>query len=254
MALISLAILVWLMPKALDYFVYQNVAASQIGPLPAIPYVWLDAAHVVMSGSNVVQMTDRSGNSRHFVQATPALGPTITSGAGGINGFPAIQGDGATQWLYNTSPGWYPLQHTAFYVISTPNTSGVHCVAGDSPDGTPGSSSNVLLQGKFSPGFEIATSTDNIIVSPVVATPFMVSYTYDHTTMTGLNGYYNGTSAFTSVSANGQGQLGNAVLMAAGNQHFWDGKLVEYIMYSGVLSTGDRQTVESYLRTKYGTP
>lgn len=38
---------------------------------------WLDGDHIVTSGSNITQMTDRSGNSKHFVNNTAANLPTL---------------------------------------------------------------------------------------------------------------------------------------------------------------------------------
>jgi hypothetical protein len=34
----------------------------------------------------------------------------------------------------------------------------------------------------------------------------------------------------------------------------WDGDIAEVILYSDALSDADRQTIENYLRAKWGTP
>lgn len=62
-------------------------------PAKLSPEVWLDATQLGLSnGASVAEFTDVSGNGRHFVQATPSSQPTFLTS--GINGLPAVEGDG----------------------------------------------------------------------------------------------------------------------------------------------------------------
>jgi hypothetical protein len=62
--------------------------------------LWLDAADsstITLSGSNVSQWNDKSGNARHATQATSSLQPTLQSSA--YNGHAAVRSDGVDDFL-----------------------------------------------------------------------------------------------------------------------------------------------------------
>ena len=71
-----------------------------LAPVPGMTY-WLDAsdlASLTKGGDNKVsQWSDRSGNSRHFAQATATLQPLYVPDA--LGGKPAVRFDGADDQL-----------------------------------------------------------------------------------------------------------------------------------------------------------
>lgn len=72
---------------------------------------WWVRADSVLTATGVSQMTDLSGNARHFVQATGGAQPTLL--ASDINGQPAVRGDGIDDVLGTTwarvAPGTQPV-------------------------------------------------------------------------------------------------------------------------------------------------
>ena len=83
--------------------------------------LWLDAADastVTLNGSTVSQWRDKSGNSRHASQATPASQPTYA--ATGFNSKPTIQFDGVNDQLDLVQFAQASNQHI-FAVVDTTN-------------------------------------------------------------------------------------------------------------------------------------
>jgi hypothetical protein len=88
--------------------------------------------------------------------------------------------------------------------------------------------------------------------STTAATLGVVQLTGNSTTTLGL--WINGvartatTTVAATVQTTGSGSVGR---WTAGGKNF-NGDIAEIIVYSRALSTGEQQTVEQYLRAKYG--
>jgi hypothetical protein len=83
-----------------------------------------------------------------------------------------------------------------------------------------------------------------------------LSNTFDFSTnLDQLKTYYNGSvqSPISSIGRNNTSNFSNGTLyvgkVSLGLS--WDKDIVEVLIYNSVLSTSDRQLVESYLQTKY---
>lgn len=66
------------------------------------PTLWLDASDpttITATATAVSQWSDKSGNARHFVQATGANQPTLLTSFTGINGRSAVRFDGAASYM-----------------------------------------------------------------------------------------------------------------------------------------------------------
>jgi len=93
------------------------LAQDSFTPADIATELWLDAddaSTLTMSGSNVTQWDDKSGNARHFSQGTASLQPTT----GTVNGKTSILFDEVDeQRLENGSPVWDSGTHTVIEVF-----------------------------------------------------------------------------------------------------------------------------------------
>lgn len=225
---------------------------SKIGPITSIPYSWIDASHVTKDGSNRVSvMQDQSGHGRDFSQAT--LGSQPIWSANGINSLPVVTANGTSQYIYNTSPGWFPAASTIFMVLTydDANLNANHVWICDSVDATlPGPSASVMA---------FLTDADEYVVNTAGTTRGPA--TLDHAAHV-LTIEYNSTTTnvredgvqILTLPTSGYGQLGQVALLGGYANLPWNGKFPEMLWYNTTLSSGDRNAVELYLKNKYATP
>jgi hypothetical protein len=207
--------------------------------------LWLDAADtskLTLSGSNVTQWNDKSGNGRNATATTP---PTYNAARR------SVVFNGSTQFmsLPDGTLGTGSSNYSAFFVAST---------------NTPNSPQWVLVQGntvtsQFLGFFFWATQAlfhswwineygfNNVTAT---ATNIIAGYTYDGTTRLT---YANGTSSAANTPGIAKNTTSNDALIGkrlAGE--FLNGTISEIIFYTSILTTAQRQNVEGYLAWKWG--
>lgn len=224
-------------------------AASFIGPISTVPYVWLksDAASVIKDGSNLVsQLTDQSGNSRHFIQPTGGNQPTWTSS--GIGGVASIQG-AAGKFLYNTG-SWFPATSTIFMVIKYTNVDlnanevwiavnsditayqsnaafltnvGAWCInrSDTTNGGTLDNNGHVMV-------IEYNSAANTVVKQEATQVISVASAGFFNVMQMGIMGGY------ANASLN------------------WTGQFAELLLYDVALSASDKTTALNSLKTKYG--
>jgi hypothetical protein len=234
---------------------------SGFSPLLLSPFLWLDASDpstITTSGSSVSQWNDKSGNARNVTQATAASQPTLLTSA--QNGLNTIQFDGSNDWLARAATGFPTTgsRHMFAAVKYTGSASGYQHIAiwGNSTDTL--NSSWGLVTSRISTSYygrvHIWANPSN---SPLT-TQTLATNTWHE-----INASYNGAS--TTIYANGtQGETKSVTLTTLVNQNFvvgartfspaeyWTGEIGEIILYDYVLSTQQRQDIESYLKLKWG--
>lgn len=215
--------------------------------------LWLDAADastITESGGAVSQWDDKSGNARNAAQATEANRPTLL--ANGIGGKPSLQFDGVDDYLINAAAG-LPLGSSArsLFVVYRPLVlTGANSVVSQGEFNSTGQW--FALQFRQTPsgdpyfaGFNADLSSgDAITLDSKIA-----GVTYNGTNVIL---YKNGT--LKSSAARTLNTTGNtfSVGSSPGQAEFANGLIGEIVMTSSVLSTLDRQRVESYLAHKWG--
>lgn len=242
------------------------VASSyQSSGIPVSGYsLWLDAddatTFTFSSGSVVSQWNDKSGNAYHFAQATVANQPTRTTNA--QNGRAVVTFD--VDFLSNASLSWGGSNSTVFWVGKEDNTAGTGFqnlfTTGTGATGQwgYGIASNGL--GNYYGIFDIGQGSTSFNVFPTNTNADVMAFTsagVTGTTTVTCSAFKNGTAASanpltsltTTTSATGA-VLGSA---AAAVEPYY-GTVCEVIVYPSQLSTSDRNLVESYLKTKWGTP
>ena len=198
--------------------------------------VWLDGMDTTtftLSGANITQWADKSGNSRHgAATGTPQAGTTTT-------GKPAIVMDG-----------------TSYFSLSNAST-------------LSGGSTTIFLQASATAGpYSLLAMYANarVVLSAIYwnnSTNFSLSpYTFLNTN--GLLTIVENSASNCAVAFNGNA-IGTQTYQAATTSsqviigaHYtlnnnWIGNIQEVIMYNNALSLGQRQQVEAYLVNKWGT-
>lgn len=222
--------------------------------------LWLDGNDASVfsysSGTVVSEWRDKSANAYHFANATVAQQPSRSVTQNGKDGVRFNSGD----WIYNSSYNWSNSPFTAFIVMKYDTSNNNYA-------GIFGSDDNNGL------ALAVTITTDNFAIFKINSAP------YDYNLApTGSNAdvavwksagmssgsvsvdfYKNGTAASSTKSFTGGSPGPIAVLGASGLNAPNDPvpnntDVFEVVFYPSQLSDTDRNSVEAYLKTKWGTP
>lgn len=219
--------------------------------------LWLDAADssaLTLSGSSVASWIDKSGNGRSASQSTGTRRPLYQTNQ--QNGLPAIQWDGVDDNLSGSFP--YPSNGlvTFFVVYSVMVTTGdlrIWDIDGNyygnfgSPQGGLNADAIVWLGGASYPSTAFYTQ-----LAPTTGwRMYSVSFAGTSTLLwrNGVSLALNGSGANPTPTGTTY-TLGNNA--GGGNSGMFSGQMGEIVVYTGTLSTGQRQQVEGYLAWKWG--
>lgn len=230
-------------------------------PLTLTPFLWLDASDTssITAVSNAVsQWNDKSGNSRHVSQGTAAAQPRTGDLVNGRNALFFDGGDALTR-----SASGFPTTgaRTMFAVASYTGTASAyqHIAIWGNTQLTLNSSFalTTFLDGSSYRGrihFFMNNSSPMTTQTLQTAIPHQLTATYDGINTSQILG--NGVAGQTLTAALTTATDG---LFLVGDRTWqsgerWTGHICEVILYGRLLTTGERTTVENYLRTKWGTP
>jgi hypothetical protein len=225
--------------------------------------LWLDASDATTfsysSGSLVSQWNDKSGNGRNFTQATVGLQPTRNTNV--QNGLPALDFNG--DLLVNTTYNWGSSAST-FFIVAKENAGGTGYQV------ILGTGTGATGQWGYGIGANPPTDTNQLAIFNIGAG--LIKF---NSQMTGSNADvlafvtagYSGSTVVANLFFNGSTDTNNPVTSpstttatgavlgaAAGGIEGFISNICEVIIYPSQLSTGDRNLVEAYLKTKWGTP
>lgn len=209
-----------------------GVGAINITGPPVAGYnTWFHADSLgLANNASVVQLTDSSGNSNHFVQATSGKRGTYVSSK------PAVSFNGTSDW-YNTSGT--VLVGTMFAVFNHSDTGATFTDYRRIVNASPGWS------WYGASGASIYTIENNIDGSE-----FFINGV--NTTTAGTLSDYRVISVLLTTPSTNIVAVGDIVTVP--DVQLYAGNFCELILYPTRLSTPNRQSVESYLKTKWGTP
>jgi len=205
--------------------------------------LWLDAADsttVTLSGSNVTQWNDKSGNGYNATQGTAGQRPTYSNRGVYFNA-------AASNNMAISVP--YPNNFTMFLVASSTSVSGAYYLGrANSGGGGP-----TLIANFTGSSIEYFNVADRATFSTSPTSTFLISFTQQ---LGGrIVGFYNGASAFDIAQTNNVNPgvawstLGNSYLTTYNN--YITGFMYEMIIFNSILSTAQRQQVEGYLAWKW---
>jgi hypothetical protein len=190
----------------------------------------------------------KSGNGYNFTKAFSSS-PTISNlGTGTAPYFDANQA------LYNTTIP-FPKTYTIFSVANLTGLPPYHCYIMHAPY----NADNIIFFGAYVRDFatfagpvgswnDVNANSPTSTIASTSTTASLLCCTNDGTTLTP---YFNGTTLNTKVGTNASATgmfIGDTYLPG---QH-WRGAIAEFIVYNKVLTTTERQQVESYLAWKWG--
>lgn len=220
--------------------------------LPSL-YAWWDmsdSANVVLSGSNVSQLTDKSGNAHHATQATS--GNQFVKSAASINGLDSMV-DNAGHSSY-----------MAFTPLSSNASLSVIAVAKPTSSHTSPNVFGPAAGGAGSFGWASLTSTPSVVyeVSPTksfvnpwstsMSTQHMIAMVWNQVanTLAGWGDSANllpATTTGTAPSGLSFGQIG----YGSASGYTFTGNVCEIIVCAAALSSTDIANVYAYLKAKW---
>ena len=230
--------------------------------------LWLDAtsglydattggAAVTANGAYIARWEDRSGNGRHFSQATVNSRPTLATA--GLNSKATIFFDGTDDFLDATYSRPYAAQ-TLFLVVRMDSAKTQSGLFSESQSAASDQSLYLpAVAGTTSIGSTTDSSATRRSASAyTLATYYIATFTHSGAT---LANYLNGIAAVAESDSFPGGtynvaraRLGgrinsNGTNVAGANL---PGSIAEVIAYDRLLTTDERDTVHAYLSTKWG--
>lgn len=251
------------------------IASSRLTAAPVAGYVaWYDAADtstITASGGDVSQWNDKSTNGYHFTQATGAAQPK--TGTRTINSKNTLDFDGSSDFMsIASSTSYFNFIHsstgaTIFFVgeVDTISSYGTIFTNNNGGSSVPGVFYAVEQSASKIEHYLSGSSLNNVayILEGAITngTPFYTTAKFDGGNATAANrikqsmnggafvGSNTNTSAATSNNAGHDLHLGRQSTTAGS---YYNGKIAEIIIYSGILSGSDITANQSYLAAKWG--
>lgn len=226
---------------------------------------------VTTVGADVDQWADQSGNGRTLSAPAATNRPLLVASV--LNGYPAIRFDGVDNRLASAAFTSFPAKRGTCFVVIRPFFANIpqdKLVVG-TYDGVTADTWDVSVDREsLTPTFEMASASeghhwkisDEIggAHSYGVPTPTQDRYfqfSINRTSNTEYFGWYSGKKHRETANSNpmpATGQSGNLPLAVGGtvnDTNWYDGDIVEIIIYSRSLTDLERQYVERYLFKRY---
>jgi len=225
-----------------------TVNASSSTPPVAGYAAWYDASDtstITASSNAVSQWKDKSPNGYDLAQSNSANRPVTNADT--LNGHNVLKFDGSTSYMQVSNPSSPAQPYTMFAVVKTLRASG--------------SQETIWMPNGDTPGRIYRTSGGNLAAygGSVLDSGVASGTTNAHVVAVVLNG------ASSKISIDGfvtSGNVGGGVVATthwdighnANGGEFAQCDIAELILYPSALNDAGRQSVESYLKTKWGTP
>lgn len=204
--------------------------------------LWLAADNLSLAdGALISSWNDASGNANNATQGTDAAKPTFKTNI--LNGKPVVRFDGGDSLGLTTEIVASPF---SIFTVLKPAGSGYRTIAARANTG-----SALQIRVNTAAKIELVKSAVAIFATSTTALSasafsyLMASYSNPNYTFR-LNGAADGSGSSAQTLA--------AVNLVGANYdgYRFNGDIAEMIIYGAILSTADRDAVESYLKTKYG--
>ena len=220
--------------------------------------LWLDASQIVglNDGDPVSTWTDLSYNNGDATQSTGSKKPTFKIAV--QNGRNAVRFDGVDDYIENSIwTGLSGVSAATVLAVCRTTTANDYAFAWHSLDRMR------VMQGTGQTAFSTASATIYGSYPQASTSTLVNTCIYDGSASGNANRLrtwidgsqqtlsFTGTVPATLDAGNGHtvgGQTGG------GGGYDWSGDVCEVIVYGSALSDANRQLLESYLRTKWGTP
>jgi hypothetical protein len=215
-----------------------------------------DAASMTVSGSNVTQWRDKSGNG-HI--GTAVASPVLTT----VDGVPAVTFNGSSQYIDFGTAGSLGSNQFHIFTVSKFNTTADGSILARVANADQYYRYTMLRAGGV---MYLATQADtggygsNASFSDTTTTRRLLSFSWDRSTITGRQ---NGTVVGTGSYANTATYTSSFKLLVAAYNNssggtppsdgfYMNGSINEILFYFGPLTSSQRQRIEGYLAEKWG--
>ena len=200
--------------------------------------LWIDISRLTLNeGDDVSSVADLSGYNNNLAQRTASQNPHFIKD--GINGLPVMRGTAAASTTWDI-PWAYAAPNTLFFVAKKTGISNGRGISGKTNNWLMGFW-NMYESQLYCEGWVGANSDIYVTVQPIVWSAVVTSTSYL---------WRNGI--LVKSSTGGVTAPAGLTLGYLGTNEFTDMDIGEIIGYNAVLSTADRQSVESYLMQKWG--
>ena len=196
-----------------------------------------------ISGGKVTQWDDQSGKGNNAVQANASFQPTIINNA--VWNKPAIQFDGIGQYMTLTST-LNLTDYSIFIVYQNKVTGSSSAVIADN-----GSADGCFMS--FCSGncylIQVNGGSNYIEVTPPIVNN---KYGLFEDVQNGNSTYIWANATLLTITNQAQPLTGITLnSLAKNNYGYFDGDIVEIIIYNTRIIPTQRQSIENYVRTKY---
>jgi hypothetical protein len=219
---------------------------------------WYAAGNISQSnGTKVLSWSDASGNGNTASAIGNTTAPTFRTNQ--INGLPALEFDGANDYMTSPSESGMSNNPNATYIIvMASDVVAQSSYAWENSFGTSSSSYQAHLHGSFlANGGSLRSFARNASGGLVVAAHSnSTSYSINSTTLnaTTLSAYTNSILS-TSISASFATPVAHRRLVLGIRSYLYDlpydGKIAEMIVFNSTLGTAERVIIENHLSSKY---
>jgi hypothetical protein len=203
--------------------------------------LWLDASDnstINLTNDKVIEWRDKSGNSRHFLQNTDTIRPTVV----GINGRQYVRFNGLNQQLISTA---FPSSAVVCLFRKTVfNPSALFCTSNLETGMYViiGTSGNIRIQHSNNTNvafsFPHNLTSFNLVAANKNTSPMRVS---------GNNVNTDRTGSISIISP--EASIGRALFSSAA---FFGGEIAELIIFNRTISVTEFELLEGYLAFKWG--
>jgi hypothetical protein len=248
---------IWLRTKEVSALNWSPTRKMNLVNFPIGQRLWLRSDSVEITGGKVAQWYDRSGNNNHAIQATAASRPIRPSSSPNL-AIPAIKFDGVDDFLTGTTlAGIQNSSMTAFILLNGYSQS---------------DNGGLLTIGNLNQGFGLYRGTyyqrftmlnnygSNSLVfdipdaMPNSGFPFKL---YGMTKNFGVSAqmHGNGVTGSTNSTPTLVGAFTNSNYeISGGPLGKLNGEIAEVMLFDQVLSTPQRNSIESYMMDRYAPP
>jgi hypothetical protein len=207
-----------------------------------------DATSITLSAGAVSQWNDKSGNGYNLTQSTSARQPS--TGTRTLNGRNVLAFNGTSDYLVRNSTPVLTQPNTVFVVAASDTVNAQQVVFDDG--GSSGQSGGAVYISNDNKFHIYALGSVEVGNTNANTNPHCFSAVFNGTSSTL---FVDGTQSGSSGDAGSQSMTGFSVGdFQDGFGWYWGGVVAEVVVYHSLLSDAQRQSVESYLRAKWGTP
>lgn len=224
---------------------------------------WLDCTsptYMVMDASGVTsQLTDRSSNSRNFVQGTPTQRATYTSNL--INGKGGLLLDGVNDCYGSSSLNFLHNADSTLFLVTKPASNGSMSLLGNNAGQTTNTGLEIKQVATSQVAAQITAGVSGQYVSSNVTTANYMTHGHVHVLTVAhqpggsgsarsrivLDGTADTLNNISSLAPSSGNAYGDLFLGSNGGSSYFSGHVLHVLAYSRLLSEPERDAVERYL-------